>query len=149
MHLVFTGCRLEDRHSPTPVQGRTKHWSSRTGMQLCPLGHSLCPLWSQQGLGPHQTWRGENRNRWLSRHVHPRLPLRSFSNFCCPTLEQATRPFRHWQVLQSSSHLAPSSNTLPMVMQDRPETERWRRLSKSFFPTGWITSWFLCLPPPC
>lgn len=50
-----------------------------------------------------------------------------------PTLEQAILPFRHWQVLQSSSHLAPSGITLPMVMQDLPETERQRRVSGRTF----------------
>lgn len=90
--MVFTGWKLADRHSPTPVQGRTKHWVSRMGMQLCPLGHSLCPLWREQGRGPHHTF------------------------------EQAILPSKHWQALQSSSHLAPSGITLPTVMQGRPET---------------------------
>jgi hypothetical protein len=133
VHLVFTGWRLDDRHSPTPVQGRTKHWSSRIGMQLWPLGHSLCPLWSRQGRGPHQTWRGENRSWQLSRNIHPQFQnIPEPQQLSHPTLEQAILPFRHWQALQSSSHLAPSGITLPMVMQGLPETERWRCVSRSF-----------------
>lgn len=53
-----------------------------------------------------------------------------------PTFEQAIRPFMHWQVLQSSSHLAPSGITLPIVMQGRPETDRWRPVSRSLFSCG-------------
>lgn len=44
-----------------------------------------------------------------------------------PTLEQATLPSRHWQALQSASHLAPSGITLPMVTHDLPETEAGTR----------------------
>ena len=60
-----------------------------------------------------------------------------------PTFEQAIRPFRHWQVLQSSSHLAPSGITLPMVMQGLPETERRTHVSgRTFLSCRQISQFF-------
>lgn len=150
--MVFTGWKLADRHSPTPVQGRTKHWVSRMGMQLCPLGHSLCPLWREQGRGPHHTCR--DRRSQLRRRLSA-LPERGRPG-PTPTFEQAILPSKHWQALQSSSHLAPSGITLPTVMQGRPETEAdtreweewpfWRRFSRFLtpHPSGVITPAALC-----
>lgn len=64
-----------------------------------------------------------------------------------PTFEQAILPFRHWQVLQSSSHLAPSGITLPMVMQGLPETERRRHTGERTFLSCGCTAQALAALP--